>query len=598
MSGIIGYVGAKNAIKVLTTSLEALEYRGYDSAGIAYLTCNRIEIIKTSGKLKNLKNKINYSINTNIGIGHTRWATHGKVNDLNAHPHKIGKFTIVHNGIIENYEALKKILTKEKYKFKSETDSEIIAGLLDKLYSEKSDILKVLKQIKKLLAGSYALAILCDDIPGTIYAIRKDSPLIIGTSDNDNFVASDVPAILKYTKKYILLESNEIAEINQKITIYDDTLTPVNKEVLTFDGNIEDAEKNGFDHFMLKEIYEEPKVLKQTMAPFLKFGLESLINEMPDFTKYHKIQIIGSGSAYNAGLTGKYLIEKYSNMPVNVDMASEFIDKKTLLDKNTLVILISQSGETADTMAALRKAKEITNTLAISNVLSSSLAREADNFIYTKAGPEIAVTTTKAYLAQITVLSLIALNIAYKQKLLTEKKVYEIIKDLEKLPKLTKQMIKTNYQDIAHYLVNYPNCFYIGKGIDYTLCKEGALKLREIAYLNSSCYPAGEFKYGTMALIEEGTPVIAIITDKKIANKTIKNIEEIKTKGAYIILIVADNIKIPKNIADKIIKIPATSDFIQTIIAIIPLQLISYETAKLLDRDIDKPKNLAKTVTT
>ena len=598
MCGIIGYVGKKNAINVLIQSLEALEYRGYDSAGIAYGTCNRIEIIKTSGKIKNLKNKINPDIHSNIGIGHTRWATHGRPNDLNAHPHKIGKFTIVHNGIIENSETLKKLLIKENYKFKSETDSEVIAGLLDKLYSEKNDILNVLKQLKKLLIGSYALGILCDDIPGTIYAVRKDSPLIIGISDEGNFIASDVPAILKYTKKYMLLRSNEIAEINDKITVYNEKLEPINKEILIFDGNLEDAEKNGFDHFMLKEIYEEPKVIKETITPLLKFGMESLNDSFPNFKKYNKIQIIGCGSAYHAGLIGKSLIEKYGDMPVSVEVASEFRYQKVFLDKKTLVILISQSGETADTMASLRKVKELNiDTLAIVNVLSSSIAREADNVVYTKAGPEISVATTKAYLAQITILSLIALDIAYCKKIINDEKANQIIKSFEDLSKIIKEMIEIDYQDIAKDLYKHQTCFYIGRGIDYALSMEGSLKLKEISYINSICYPAGELKHGTISLIEDGTPVIAVITDKKIADKTISNIKEVKSRGAFVILIINDNIKVETEVADKIIRIPTTNDFTQSIITAIPLQLIGYETAKLLGRDIDKPKNLAKSVT-
>ena len=598
MCGIIGYVGKKNTIKVLLKSLEALEYRGYDSAGIAYWICNRIEIIKASGKLKNLKNKINPNINSNIGIGHTRWATHGRPNDLNAHPHKVGKFTIVHNGIIENSETLKKILIKENYKFKSETDSEVIAGLLDKLYSEKNDILNVLKQLKKLLIGSYALGILCDDIPGTIYAIRKDSPLIIGVSDEGNFIASDVPAILKYTNKYILLRSNEIAKINDQITVYNDNLEPINKEILTFDGNLEDAEKNGFEHFMLKEIHEEPKVIKQTITPLLKFGMESLNDNFPDFTKYDKIQIIGCGSAYHAGLIGQSLIEKYGDIPVSVDVASEFRYKKVFLDKKTLVILISQSGETADTLACLRKVKELNiNTLAIVNVLSSSLAREADNVLYTKAGPEISVATTKAYLAQITILSLIALNIAYRKNLINDDKANEVIKSFGNVTKITKEMINIDYSDIAKDLYKHQTCFYIGRGIDYALSMEGSLKLKEISYINSICYPAGELKHGTISLIEEGLPVIAVVTDKKIADKTISNVIEVKARGAFIILVITDKIKIDPKIADKIVIIPTVNDFTQSIISAIPLQLIGYETAKLLGRDIDKPKNLAKSVT-
>ena len=598
MCGIVGYVGKKNAINVIIQSLEALEYRGYDSAGIAYLTCNRIEIVKASGKIQNLKNKLNTSINSNVGIGHTRWATHGKPNEINAHPHKVGKFTIVHNGIIENYENLKKLLEEDGYKFKSSTDTEIVAGLLDKLYSEKSDILKVLVQLKKLLIGSYALGILCDDMPNTIYAIRKDSPLIVGKGVNENFIASDVPAILKYTKNYMLINPDEIVVIDNNINVYNEHFHLVNKEILTFDGDLESAEKNGFEHFMLKEINEQPNVILDTIKPYLKFGIESLTSNMPNFNKYSKIQIIGCGSAYHAGLIGKSLIEKYCDIPVSVSVASEFRYNKIFTDKSTLVILISQSGETADTLASLRKVKDMgISTLAIVNVISSSIAREADNVIYTKAGPEISVATTKAYLAQAAVLSLIALNIAYNKKTITENKVLEILSDFEKIPNIIKTMIDYNYNNIIKGIYKHNTCFYIGRSIDYALSMEGSLKLKEISYINSICYPAGELKHGTISLIDEGTPVIAIVTDKKIADKTISNIKEVKARGAYTIIITTDNMNKNFGFADNVIKVPTVNEFLQFMPVVIPMQLIGYLVAKKLGRDIDKPKNLAKSVT-
>lgn len=598
MCGIIGYVGKKNAINILIQSLERLEYRGYDSAGIAYLTCNRIEIVKATGKIKNLKNKVNSNVTANIGIGHTRWATHGKPNEINAHPHKVGKFTIVHNGIIENYEALKSILIKEGYQFKSETDTEVIAALLDKLYSEKDDILKVLVQLKKLLIGSYALGIMCDDLPNNLYAIRKDNPLIIGIGENEHFIASDVPAILKYTKNYMVISSDEIAKIDDKVVIYNDNLRIVNKKELTFEGNLEAAEKNGFEHFMLKEINEQPTVISNTIKPFLKFGMESLIDNMPDFTKFKEFQIVGCGSAYHAGLIGKSLIEKYCNIPVNVITASEFRYNKIFNNDKVLTIFISQSGETADTLASLRKVKEMGGqTLAIVNIIASSIAREADNVIYTNAGPEISVATTKAYLAQVAILSLIALILGYKKKLITEKNAIEIIKSFETIPNLIKEMINIDYTDIAKVLSKHNVCFYIGRSIDYSLSMEGSLKLKEISYINTICYPAGELKHGTISLVNEGLPIIATITDKNIADKTINNIKEVKARGAFVILIIADNINKNLDFADIIIKIPTTCEFLQNIPAIIAMQLISYETAKLLDRDIDRPKNLAKSVT-
>ena len=597
MCGIVGYVGNKNAINVLMSGLKTLEYRGYDSAGIAYITGNRVEIIKTAGKVKSLQNKIKRGVSSNIGIGHTRWATLGKPNTLNAHPHRVGKFTIVHNGIIENYDALKKLLKDSGYKFKSETDSEIIAGLLDKLYKEKSDILKVLKQTKKLLIGSYALGILCDDYKDTLFAIRKDCPLIVGIGENENFIASDVPAILKYTDKYIIVE-DEIIEINDKVNIYNDKLEPIDKELIIFEGTIVEAEKDGYDHFMLKEIHEEPEAFKNTVHPFLKYETESLLENMPNFKKYNKITIIGCGSAYHAGIIGKDLIEKYGDITTNVYIASEFRYQKAFYDEKTLVILISQSGETADTLACLRKVKQLgLDTLAIVNVVGSSLAREADKTIYIKAGPEISVATTKAYICQISILSLIALTIGYDKKLINDKKAKEIIKLFYDAPEIMESIINKDYKFISKKLYKKNSCFYIGRGIDYAVCLEGALKLKEISYIITLAYPAGELKHGTISLIEKGTNVIAVVTDKNISEKTISNIKEVKARGAFVTLIITDKLDGDFSWADNKVVIPETNDFIKPIIASIPLQLIGYETAKLKGCEIDTPKNLAKSVT-
>lgn len=598
MCGIVGYVGHKNAINVLMSGLKTLEYRGYDSAGIAYRTTNRIEIIKASGKIKNLENKLKKGINSHIGIGHTRWATHGKPNETNSHPHRVGKFTIVHNGIIENYEALKKLLIKSGYKFKSDTDSEVVAGLLDKLYKEKPDILKVLKEIKNLLIGSYALGILCDEKPDTLYAIRKDSPLIVGVSEKENFIASDVPAILKYTDKYMIIESDEIIEISDVVNVYNDKLQKIDKEVLTFEGTLNEAEKNGYDHFMLKEIHEQPEVIKNTVHPFLNDGIDSLIQNMPNFKNYKEIAIIGCGSAYHAGAIGKNLIEKYGDIKANVYIASEFRYQKTFIDKNTLVILISQSGETADTLASLRKVKQLGfDTLAIVNVVGSSLAREADKTIYIKAGPEISVATTKAFTCQVSILSLIALTIGYNKKLIPNKKMEEIIKSFDELPSIINKLIDMDYKKLTKAIYKKDTCFYIGRGIDYSICLEGALKLKEISYIVALAYQAGELKHGTISLIDKGTNVIAVITDKNISEKTISNIKEVKARGAFITLIITDKLNEEFDWADNTIVIPEVNDFVEPIIASIPLQLIGYESAKARGCDIDKPKNLAKSVT-
>lgn len=593
MCGIVGYVGNKNAVNSIMSGLKSLEYRGYDSAGIAYYD-KEFKIIKAEGKLNNLEKKIN-GLNSNIGIGHTRWATHGKPTVENAHPHKVGKFTIVHNGIIENYDSLRKLLVSDGYTFKSETDTEVVAALLDKFYSEKADILKVISEARKLLIGSYAFGILCDDYKDSLFALRKDSPLIVGIGENENFIASDVPAILKYTNKYILIDEGEIVEISNKVKIYDEYFNIKEKEILTFDGDLESAEKGGYEHFMLKEIHEEPNVFKNATIPFLKFGLESLLSR--DFSKYTSIDIVGCGSAYHAGLVGKSLIECYG-MRVNVYVASEYRYQKLFTNKNSLVILISQSGETADTLACLRKVKEKgIDTLGIVNVVGSSIAREADSTIYIKAGPEISVATTKAYFAQVAILGLLALNIGYSREELSENQLEEILKKYSTFPEIIEQVINYEYSEISNSIYNYETCFFIGRLIDYSLCLEGCLKLKEISYINSIAYPAGELKHGTISLIEDDIPVFAVVTDKTIADKTISNIKEVKARGAKVILIITEDLDDDFDFTDYKIVIPNVNKILNPLLVTIPLQIISYEVAKLRKCDIDKPKNLAKSVT-
>jgi len=593
MCGIIGYVGKKNAVNILLSGLKALEYRGYDSSGIAYYD-KEFKIIKTKGKIKNLEFKTK-GLNSKIGIGHTRWATHGKPNEKNAHPHRVGKFTIVHNGIIENYDSLKKLLISDDYKFKSDTDTEVVAALLDKFYKEKPDILKVISEARKLLIGSYALGILCDDYKDTIFAIRKDSPLIIGYGEKEGFIASDVPAILKFTNKYSLIEPDEIVEINNKIKIYDGNFNIKEKEILTFEGSFEEAEKDGYEHFMLKEIHEEPHVFKNATIPFLKFGIESLMQK--DFSKYTNIDIIGCGSAHHAGLVGKSLIEKYG-IPVNIYVASEYRYQKNFTDKNSLVILISQSGETADTLACLRKVKEDgIDTLGIVNVVGSSIAREADDVIYIKAGPEISVATTKAYFAQIAILGLIALNIGYSNGHITESVLNKILKEYPTFQDLIEKVINYDYKKIAKNIYKNDSIFFIGRQIDYSICMEGALKLKEISYINSIAYPAGELKHGTISLIDKGTPVFAVITEKIIADKTISNIKEVLSRGAKVILIISEDLDSDFDFINYKITVPTTIDILKPLLVTIPLQLMAYEIAKLRGCDIDTPKNLAKSVT-
>lgn len=572
MCGIVGYIGNKKALPILIDGLQTLEYRGYDSAGVGYILNNKTHIVKEKGKLENLVKKLDFDTDTFIGIGHTRWATHGIPDNINAHPHKQGIITLVHNGIIENYEELKNELD---YDFKTQTDSEVIAALIDKLYN--GNMLETLVKVKNKLIGSYALGILVDG-EDKIYAIRKNSPLIVASSNEGNFIASDVPAIIKYTNKYILLEQNEIAVLSKNnLEIYNDNLELINKDVLTFDGNFMDACMDGYEHFMLKEINEEPKVFRDTI---------SVYKDLPDFSKYNRIEIVGCGSAYHAGLIGKNLIEKYADIEVNVYIASEYRYSKQFHDKNTLVIFISQSGETADTLACLNKVKsEGVDSLGIINVRASAIARDVTNVIYTKAGCEIAVATTKAYLSQITVLSLIALKLSNKS--LNE------LNDIELLPSKIEKLINLDYSKIALKLYKKNDIYFLGRGIDYSLALEGSLKLKEISYIHSEAYASGELKHGTIALISENTPVIYISTTRELNDKTISNVKEVKARGAYVIGITT----IPNSVCDDMILVDEVEPLLQPILTVIPLQMLAYHVAKLKGCDIDKPKNLAKSVT-
>lgn len=601
MCGIIGYVGKDNALNVIINGLERLEYRGYDSAGIAYFNENKLEIVKEKGNIINLKSKLDFSIKSNLGIGHTRWATHGEANYINSHPHKVGFITIVHNGIIENYNEIKKELLSKGYTFCSSTDTEIACALLDFLYNETKDIKKAIIKFKKKAKGAYALGILCDNDLKHLYAIKNQSPLIIAVGDKENYIASDVPAILKYTNKYITLEDGEFAEIDKDtITIYDINNKEIKKSIITYTGDFKDIEKNGYEHFMLKEINEEPVVIKRTIDSYTEDNLNSLIKNFPDFKAYNKIDIVACGSAYYAGLVGKSLIEEYGNIPVSVEIASEYRYKKLFIDNKTLVIIISQSGETADSLAALKIAKEKgAFTLGIINVKESSIARAADKVIYTEAGSEIAVATTKAFSAQLAVLGLISLKIAYDFNSLNVDEINNVINTYKKMNINIENTIRKEalYKDISKKISNHNDTFFIGRGIDYALSLEGSLKLKEIAYINSQGYAAGELKHGTISLIDKGTPVFAIVTDPNLSDKTISNIKEAKSRGAYVILITLDSMTIDKEIYDDIILLPTTNKIVEPLLTVIPLQIIAYEVAKLRGCNIDKPKNLAKSVT-
>jgi glucosamine--fructose-6-phosphate aminotransferase (isomerizing) len=599
MCGIVGYIGTKtNAIETVIKGLEALEYRGYDSAGISYISNNNIHIFKEQGRIENLKKELDFSTKSSIGIGHTRWATHGEPNKINAHPHKCGKITLIHNGIIENYSELKKILETNGYTFESETDTEVACALIDYIYSEENNMLKTLSKAQRMLMGSYAFGVICEDELDTVYAMRLSSPLIVATKDNDKFIASDVPAILENTNEYYLLDDYDIVVLKaNSLNFYNKALVKTNKEKLIFEGNIEASQKNGYDHFMLKEIHEQPKVINDTINFYFDGTKNSLYEKLPDLDKYKDIHIVACGSAYHTGIVAKTLIEEIVNIPVTCEIASEYRYKKVFYNEFTLVIVISQSGETADTLASLRKAKEDKiDTLALVNVIGSSIAREADKVLYIKAGCEIAVATTKAYSSQLALLSLLTLKLAVIHNKINEDEFIEIRDDINNLQKMIDKLINNNnYKEIANHIYTREDIFYLGRKIDYAISLEGALKLKEISYINSVAYQAGELKHGTISLVEENTPVIAIITDSDIRPKTISNLKETKARGSYVVLIT--NKEESENYYDELIVIPKINPLFQSLLTIIPLQLIAYEIAKLKGCDIDKPRNLAKSVT-
>lgn len=588
MCGIIGYIGTKSPIETLINGLKCLEYRGYDSAGIALKEKDEIEVIKSVGKIVNLEDKIKSKelIPSHLGIAHTRWATHGKPSEKNAHPHTVGNVTLVHNGIIENAEELREKLKKEGVTFNSETDTEVITALINKYY--ENDPVEAINKALDEVKGSYALGILfqgSDDL----YAVRKDSPLIVGLGKEENFIASDIAAIIDYTNKYLLLEEREIAHITKnKVTITKDGKT-VEKEVQTTNMERDAKDKCGYDHYMLKEIMEEPVVLEKTFKPYLEN-----LDKLPNLTDYEEIHIVACGSAMYAGMIGKALLEEYANTKVEIDVASEYRYKNIIYDRKTLVILISQSGETADTIAAMRKAKENkVETLAIVNVKTSTIARESDNQIFIEAGPEIAVATTKAYILQVGIMALLAYKTALTKGLVKEE--HKVLEEAEKLPRLIKEVLdrRDEYKKIAKEIYTSEDIFFIGRKIDYATSMEGSLKLKEVSYIHSEAYQAGELKHGTISLIEEGMPVFAIITEEEIKDKTVSNIEEVKSRGAKTIIISNeswDNQKLQ-------IVVPKISPYFQPILIVPTLQLIAYETAKLRGCDIDKPKNLAKSVT-
>lgn len=586
MCGIASYAGNKDVIKTIMTGLKSLEYRGYDSSGIAYMKNGKINIIKKEGPIKNLDNILNYDDEANIGISHTRWATHGGATDINAHPHRQGKITLVHNGIIENYNELKDELIKKGYIFKTETDTEVASAAIDDLYNTEKDMLKALNKATYVLKGSYAFNIINDDYPDTIFGIRKDSPLIVGTSSNGNILASDIPAIIHVTNKYVILNNYDIVVLTKdNIKYYDRNLNEIHKDIRVFNGDSEEISKNGYDHYMLKEINEEGEVVKRILSLYTK---DNKVGDIFNIKKYKNIDIVACGSAAFAGYIGKYYIEKYANIRTNVHYASEYRYQKNFFDKDTLVILISQSGETADTLAAMKLANEHNiDTLAIVNRRDSSIARESKYVIYTPCGIEIAVATTKAYLAQVIILILLAIKDSNMEE--------EGIRELKLLPNIiTKYINDFDYKEIAKLVSNKKNIFYLGRGIDYYLALEGSLKLKEISYIHSEAFAAGELKHGSISLIDKEFGVIAIVLDNSISDKTISNLKEVSSRGAEVIAIT----NIDKDDFSKYkILLDSYSEFLTPLTAIIPMQLLAYNTALIKGYDIDKPRNLAKSVT-
>ncbi len=604
MCGIVGYIGKNDCTSILLEALSKLEYRGYDSAGIAVFENGKIITEKSKGELESLRKKLSKKGTPvgKCGIGHTRWATHGEPSDINSHPHGNKRVTIVHNGIIENYKQLKEFLEENGYEFESETDTETVAKLLDFYYEGDpvETIIKVISEIK----GSYALGIIFKDFPETIFAVRKDSPLIIGLGKEENFIASDVPAILKFTRDYYLIEQDEIAVINNdKVEIVDIHKNTVNKEVQTATWDEDAAEKGGFEHFMLKEINEQPEAIRKTIKGRILEGMPNFLESgvTPEkLNSYKKIFIVGCGTAMHAGMVGKYVIEKLAGIEVVVDIASEFRYRNPIIGEEDLVILISQSGETADTLAALKMAKSKgADTISVVNVVGSSIARESDYVIYTYAGPEISVASTKAYSVQLSIMYLIAFELAFVKGKIDEKKCKYYVEKLQEVPGKIEKILEDveNVQFIASKLMNAESLLYIGRGLDYAMSMEGSLKLKEITYIHSEAYPAGELKHGTISLITEHVPVVAVATQDELVEKTISNVEEVKARGAKVVFICQKGTSVGKKAIDYKVEVPKGDEILMPIITSVPLQLIAYYTSVYRGCNVDKPRNLAKSVT-
>ena len=605
MCGIVGYAGFRDCSDVLVDSLSKLEYRGYDSAGIAVFENGEIKVCKAQGKLENLKEKMNREGKPNgcVGIGHTRWATHGEPSDINSHPHSGAKVTIVHNGIIENYRELKEFLAGKGVEFLSETDTEVVAQLLN-YYYDGNPLDTIIKTIGEL-EGSFALGIIFADFPDMVYAVRRESPLIVGVGEGENYIASDVPAILKYTRDYYLLDHDEIAVLSKdEIKVYDEHKELVEKQLMTADWDESAAEKGGYEHFMIKEIHEQPNAINMTVKPRVENGMPNLEEcgiTQENIKDFKNIFVVACGTAMHAGLVGKYVIEKLARVPVTVDIASEFRYRSPIVGEGDLVIIISQSGETADSLAAMRLAKSLgAKTLAIVNAKGSSIAREADMLIYTHAGPEIAVASTKAYIVQLSVMYLFAFEIALAKGIIDDSECKRLTAALLGTPELIEKILAADLetaQYISTQLITADSLLYIGRGLDYALSMEGSLKLKEISYIHSESYAAGELKHGTISLITDGMPVIAVATQSDLLEKTVSNIVEVKSRGAKVIVITREDFCIDEKAYDYRINIPVTDDMLMPMLAAVPMQLVAYYTSVLRGNDVDKPRNLAKSVT-
>ena len=606
MCGIVGYLGTKNASEVIVDGLSKLEYRGYDSAGVAVCNEGELEIRKFKGRLAVLAEDIEKNeMKGHLGIGHTRWATHGEPSDVNSHPHfNMDKtIAVVHNGIIENYMELKEELKEDGVEFRSETDTEVIAHLVDKYY--EGNLLDAVYKTVARLRGAYALGVICKDNEDELVAVRKDSPLIAGVGEGENFIASDIPALLKYTRKVYFLENGEVVHIKgDELKIYDAERNPVEKEIYDVKWDIEAASKGGYDCFMLKEINEQPEGVKNTLERRIdengNIVLDGIHLTKEDLDNINRIYIVACGTAYHAGLLGKNALEKYLKVPVITDIASEFRYSDNFVDEHSLVILVSQSGETADTLAVLRDSKaKGAKILAVTNVVGSSISREADEVFYTWAGPEIAVASTKAYTTQITSLYMIALNFALEKGTITREEYLETIEKMKELPEKIQSVLdnQDKIKETAERIVSKEHVFFLGRGVDYSLAMEGSLKLKEVSYIHSEAFAAGELKHGTIALIEEGTPVISIATQENLFEKMVSNMQEVKARGAFVASIAQEHNRSVEKVSDEVIYIPNCDDMLVPIVAVVPMQLLAYYVSTMKGLDVDKPRNLAKSVT-